>query len=74
MVRSSRKNLWPLFSSFIEIPPPTRYDQRNIITLSLWFSREKPDVDKFLVYTLAQLECLMQYDTIILLDGQKYIF
>ncbi|CAF3993747.1 unnamed protein product, partial [Rotaria sp. Silwood2] len=74
LVRSSRQSLWPLFASLIEIPPPARYYQRNILTLSLWSSRKKPDIDKFLHGTIAQLETLMQYGTMILLDGQQHRF
>ncbi|CAF3867587.1 unnamed protein product [Rotaria sordida] len=74
LVRSSRQNLWPLFASVIEIPPPVRDYQRNILILALWSSRKKPDIDIFLDGTIAQLQTLMKYGTTICLDEQEYHF
>jgi hypothetical protein len=58
----------------MEIPPPARYYQRNILILALWSSQKKPDVDVFLDATLAQLQTLIKHGTIICIDEQEYHF
>lgn len=74
LVRSSQQSLWPVFANIVEIPPPFREYQRNILVLALWSSRKKPDVDALLNATLAQLKTLMKYGTTICLNNQEYHF
>ena len=74
LIRSSHQSLWPLFANIVEIPPPFREYQRNILLLALWSSRKKPDVDVFLNAVLAQLETLMQFGTTICIGNQEYYF
>ena len=69
LIRSSHQSLWPLFANIVEIPPPFREYQRNILVLALWSSRKKPDVDVFLNAVLAQLETLMKFGTTICIDN-----
>lgn len=74
LVRSSQQNLWPLFANIVEIPPPYREYQRNILVLALWSSRKKPDVDMFLNAVLSQLKTLMEHGTTIVINDQEYHF
>ncbi|CAF5110219.1 unnamed protein product, partial [Rotaria magnacalcarata] len=50
--------MWPCFASIVELPPPIRDYQKNIVLLSLWASRVKPDPDVFLQETIEELKLL----------------
>ncbi len=52
LIRSTKQSIWPLFASIVEIPPPVREYQRNIILLGLWSSKSKHDVNVFLKHTV----------------------
>lgn len=52
LVRSSKQSIWPCFASIVELPPPVREYQRNIMLLALWSSKVKPDVNVFLERTM----------------------
>jgi len=52
LIRSTKQSIWPIFASIIEIPPPIREYQKNIVLLALWSSRSKPDVNVFLKQTM----------------------
>ena len=52
LIRTTKQSLWPLFASIVEIPPPVREYQKNIILLALWSSKSKPDVNVFLKHTV----------------------
>ncbi|CAF0954091.1 unnamed protein product [Adineta steineri] len=45
LVRSTRQSLWPLFANIIEIPPPARDHQRNILILG-----EYNNTDRVMLY------------------------
>ena len=74
LVRSAKQSLWPFFASIVEIPPPAREYRRNIITLGLWSSRKKPDVDRFLDGSIAQLETLMTHGTTVCVGEEEFHF
>jgi hypothetical protein len=48
LVRSSKQSIWPCFASIVELPPPVREFQSNIIILALWASKKKPNLNIFL--------------------------
>jgi hypothetical protein len=52
LIRTTKQSIWPLFASIVEIPPPVREYQKNIILLALWSSKSKPDVNVFLKQTV----------------------
>lgn len=52
LIRTTKQSIWPLFASIVEIPPPVREYQKNIILMALWSSRSKPDVNVFLKHTV----------------------
>lgn len=52
LIRTTKQSLWPLFASIVEIPPPVREYQRNIVLLAVWSSKNKPDVNVFLKHTV----------------------
>lgn len=52
LIRTTKQSIWPLFGSIIEIPPPLREYQNNIILLALWSSKAKPEVNTFLKKTM----------------------
>lgn len=52
LIRTSKQSIWPLFASIVEIPPPIREYQKNIVLLALWSSKTKPDVNVFLKHTV----------------------
>jgi hypothetical protein len=52
LVRSTKQAIWPCFGSIVELPPPIREYQKNIILLALWSSRTKPNVSIFLEKTM----------------------
>jgi hypothetical protein len=52
LIRTTKQSIWPLFASIVEIPPPVREYQKNIVLLGLWSSKCKPDVNVFLNHTV----------------------
>lgn len=52
LIRTTKQSIWPLFASIVEIPPPVREYQKNILLLGLWSSKTKPDVNVFLKHTV----------------------
>jgi hypothetical protein len=52
LIRTTKQSIWPLFASIVEIPPPVREYQKNIILLGLWSSKSKPNVNVFLKHTV----------------------
>ena len=52
LIRTSKQSIWPLFASIVEIPPPIREYQKNIVLLALWSSKSKSDVNVFLKHTV----------------------
>lgn len=52
LIRTTKQSIWPLFASIVEIPPPVREYQKNILLLGLWSSKAKPDPNAFLKYTV----------------------
>lgn len=72
LVRSTKASLWPCFASITELPPPVREFQSNILTLSLWVSSRKPDVNIFLQDTIQQLEYLSTHGTRVFVNDQEF--
>lgn len=72
LVRSTKSSLWPCFASITELPPPVREFQSNILTLSLWFSSRKPDVNLFLQDTIQQLEYFAVHGTRVFANDQEF--
>ena len=52
LIRTTKQSIWPLFASIVEIPPPVREYQKNIVLLGLWSSKCKPDVNVFLSHAV----------------------
>ena len=72
LVKLSKQNLWPCFASIVEIPPPARDYQKNIILLSLWTSKVKPNPNIFLHETIEELKLLINSGTSIFMNGKEY--
>ena len=72
LVKSSKQSMWPCFASIVELPPPIRDYQKNIVLLSLWVSRVKPDPDVFLHETIEELKLLINNGTSIFINEQEY--
>ena len=72
IVKSSKQNLWPCFASIVELPPPARDYQKNIVLLSLWLSRKKPDANVFLEETIEELKQLVNSGTSMFINGFEY--
>ncbi|CAF5161886.1 unnamed protein product, partial [Rotaria magnacalcarata] len=72
LVKSSKQSMWPCFASIVELPPPIRDYQKNIVLLSLWASRVKPDPDVFLQETIEELKLLINNGTSIFINEQEY--
>ena len=72
LIRTTKQSLWPCYASIIEIPPPCREFQRNIMTIALWSSCQKPDVDIFLNEALSQLRSLINSGTTIFVGDQEF--
>ncbi|CAF3472495.1 unnamed protein product [Rotaria socialis] len=73
LIKSSKQSMWPCFASIVELPPPIRDYQKNIVLLSLWTSRVKPDPDVFLHETIEELKLLINNGTSIFINGQEYV-
>jgi hypothetical protein len=72
LVRSSKQSIWPCFASIVELPPPAREYQSNIIILALWISKKKPNVNIFLEQTINNLLLLINNGTSIFIEDQEY--
>ncbi|CAF4925855.1 unnamed protein product [Rotaria sp. Silwood1] len=59
LIRSSKQSIWPCFASIVELPPPIREHQTNIMLLALWSAKVKPNVNVFLERTISDIEQLM---------------
>ncbi|CAF4175782.1 unnamed protein product, partial [Rotaria magnacalcarata] len=72
LVKLSKQSIWPCFASLVELPPPARDYQKNIVLLSLWISKLKPDPNIFLQETIEELKSLINAGTSIFINGQEY--
>jgi hypothetical protein len=72
LVKLSKQSLWPCFGSLVELPPPIRDYQKNIIVLALWSSKVKPDPNVFLHETIEELKYLIENGTSIFINDQEY--
>ena len=72
LVRSTKSALWPCFATIAELPPPVREYQSNILTLALWVSCIKPDVNLFLDDVIEQLASLSTDGTSIFIDEHEF--
>ncbi|CAF3622836.1 unnamed protein product [Rotaria sp. Silwood1] len=61
LVRSSKQSIWPCFASIVELPPPIREHQTNIMLLALWSAKVKPNVNVFLERTISDIKQLMTH-------------
>ncbi|CAF1323831.1 unnamed protein product [Rotaria sordida] len=61
LVRSSKQSIWPCFASIVELPPPIREHQTNIMLLALWSAKVKPNVNVFLERTISDIAQLMTH-------------
>ncbi|CAF4416802.1 unnamed protein product [Didymodactylos carnosus] len=52
LIRTSKRSLWPCFATIMELPPPIREYQRNILVYALWASKTKPCASVFLDETI----------------------
>ncbi|CAF2099218.1 unnamed protein product [Rotaria magnacalcarata] len=74
LVRSAKLCIWPCFGSIVELPPPVREYQTNIILLALWSSKTKPDVNVFLKQTIDDIEYLITNGTTFYINNVEYNF
>ncbi|CAF3329002.1 unnamed protein product [Rotaria socialis] len=74
LVRSTKQSIWPFFASIVELPPPVRDYQANIILLSLWSSKRKPDVNVFLEKSINDIERLINHGTVFYINNMEYRF
>ncbi|CAF4602001.1 unnamed protein product, partial [Didymodactylos carnosus] len=72
LIRTSKQALWPVFASIVEIPPPVREYQKNIIVVALWSSKKKPNVNIFLEECVRELKYLMIVGTSIFVDDEEF--
>lgn len=72
LVKLSKQSLWPCFGSIVELPPPVREYQQNIIVLALWSSTIKPDPNIFLYESIEELKHLLDNGTSIFIDGLEF--
>lgn len=71
LIRSTKSAVWPCFASIVELPPPVREYKANILTLGLWVSNMKPNVDIFLKEIIEQLLDLSKNGTTIFVDENE---
>ncbi|CAF3907108.1 unnamed protein product, partial [Rotaria sordida] len=72
LIRSTKSALWPCFGSIVELPPPVREYQSNILTLGLWVSCIKPDANLFLENIIEQLIDLSENGTTIFVNNYEF--
>jgi hypothetical protein len=71
LVRTTKSSLWPCFASIVEIPPPVREYQANILVLALWASSVKPNVDLFLGECIETLDELRRSPSKFVIDDRE---
>ena len=71
LVRTTKASLWPFFASVIEIPPPVREYQENILVLALWASSIKPNVGLFLGDCIETLDELRRSPIKFIIDERE---
>ncbi|CAF0999332.1 unnamed protein product, partial [Didymodactylos carnosus] len=72
LAKASKQCLWPCFASIIELPPPIREYQRNIVVVALWAGKKKPNANIFLEDTIYQLKYLMSNKFSLFIDQLEY--
>ncbi|CAF3939417.1 unnamed protein product, partial [Rotaria sp. Silwood1] len=72
LIRSTKSAVWPCFSAIVELPPPVREYQSNILTLGLWVSTIKPNVNLFLEGIIEQLLDLSNHGTSIFVHEHEF--
>jgi hypothetical protein len=72
LVKLSKQNIWPCFASLVELPPPARDYHRNIVVMSLWTSKIKPNPNVFLQETIEELKLLINAGTSVFINGREY--
>jgi hypothetical protein len=72
LVRTTKQGLWPCFGSIIELPPPCREYQHNILTIALWASCKKTDVDIFFDEVVSQMNSLISAGTTIFVGAREF--
>ncbi|CAF4925350.1 unnamed protein product, partial [Rotaria sp. Silwood1] len=72
LIRSTKSAVWPCFSAIVELPPPVREYQSNILTLGLWVSTIKPNVNLFLEGIIEQFLDLSNHDTSIFVHEHEF--
>ncbi|CAF4070044.1 unnamed protein product [Rotaria magnacalcarata] len=72
LIRSTKSAVWPCFSSIVELPPPVREHKSNILTLGLWVSTVKPNVNLFLHDIIEQLIDLSKTGTSIFINEHEF--
>lgn len=72
LVQSTKSAVWPYFGAIIELPPPVREYQMNILTLSLWVSAVKPNVNLFLGGIIDQLLALSSHGTSFFVNEHEF--
>ncbi|CAF3656548.1 unnamed protein product [Rotaria sp. Silwood1] len=72
LVRSSKQSIWPCFASIVELPPPIREHQTNIMLLALWSAKVKPNVNVFLERTISDIKQLMTHGTSFYINNIEY--
>jgi hypothetical protein len=56
----------------VELPPPIREFQSNMIVLAIWIAKQKPDVNIFLKETISNLFSFIHDGISIVIENQKY--
>ncbi|CAF2090236.1 unnamed protein product [Rotaria magnacalcarata] len=72
LIRSTKSAVWPCFNSIVELPPPVREHKSNILTLGLWVSTVKPNVNLFLHDIIEQLIDLSKTGTSIFINEHEF--
>ncbi|CAF1401636.1 unnamed protein product [Rotaria magnacalcarata] len=72
LIRSTKSAVWPCFNSIVELPPPVREHKSNILTLGLWASTVKPNVNLFLHDIIEQLIDLSKTGTSIFINEHEF--
>ncbi|CAF1047635.1 unnamed protein product, partial [Brachionus calyciflorus] len=55
ITNSKHYNMWPLFGTISELEPSSRESFKNMITLGIWLSKEKPSYDHFIRNSVNEL-------------------
>ncbi|CAF2795137.1 unnamed protein product [Rotaria sp. Silwood2] len=54
-LKSSQSSIWPILGSIVEIPPPVREFQDNIMLFALWHSPNAPNANVFITDVINQI-------------------